>query len=46
VESDTVVITLDATRDTLADALAAVVRAGFSVEHAGFEPPWPAQLLR
>ena len=46
VESDTVAITLDATRDTLADAVAAVVRAGFAVEHAGFEPPWPAQLLR
>ena len=45
-DGDTVAVTLDPTRGTLADAIAAVVRAGIAVEHAGFDPPWPAQLLR
>jgi hypothetical protein len=25
--------------------VAAVVRAGIDVDQAGFDPPWPAQLL-
>ncbi|MCE9632483.1 MAG: ABC transporter ATP-binding protein [Planctomycetia bacterium] len=46
VDGDTVAFTLDAAKGTLADAVAALVRAGIAVEQAGFDPPWPAQLLR
>jgi hypothetical protein len=29
----------------IADLVAALVRGGVAVEQAGFDPPWPAQLL-
>ncbi len=45
-DGDTVAFTFDASTGTLADAIAALVRAGIAVEQAGFAPPWPAQLLR
>jgi ABC-2 type transport system ATP-binding protein len=45
IDDDTVACTIDPGRATLADLVAAVVRAGLVVEQAGFDPPWPAQLL-
>jgi len=44
-DADTVRFTLDATRASLAEAVAAVVRAAIAVESAGFDPPWTAQLV-
>lgn len=46
VDADTVTITVDSERSDPADAVAAVVRAGIAVERAGYQPPWPAQLIR
>ena len=46
VDADTVTITVDSERSAPADAVAAVVRAGIAVERAGYQPPWPAQLIR
>ena len=36
----------DPARVPFADVIAALVKAGIPVEAAGFDPPWPAQLLR
>jgi hypothetical protein len=46
VDADTVTIMVDSERSGPADAVAAVVRAGIAVERAGYQPPWPAQLIR
>lgn len=45
IDGDTVAIVLDPARGDLADVVAAVVRAGLRVAAAGFDPPWPAQLV-
>jgi ABC-type multidrug transport system ATPase subunit len=45
VDRDTVVLRSDPRRASLADLVAAVVRAGLPVDEAGFAPPWQAQLL-
>jgi ABC-2 type transport system ATP-binding protein len=45
IDGDAVACRIDPGRATLADLVAAVVRAGLAVEQAGFDPPWPAQLL-
>ena len=44
-DDHTVTCRHDPRRGTLADLVAALVRAGVPVERAGFDPPWPAQLL-
>ncbi len=43
-DPDTVVTTIDPSRVSPAELVAAVVRAGLPVEAAGYEPPWQAQL--
>ena len=45
IDDDTVLCRPDPRRATLADIVATLVRAGVPVEQAGFDPPWPAQLL-
>jgi ABC-2 type transport system ATP-binding protein len=45
VDCDTVVFTISGERAHVGAVVAAIVRAGFVVERAGFDPPWPAQLL-
>lgn len=44
-DGDTVACRSDPRRASLADLVAAVVRAGLPVDEAGFASPWPAQLL-
>lgn len=45
IDDDVVECDSDPRRASLADLVAAIVRAGLPVEQAGFAPPWPAQLL-
>jgi len=45
VDDDTVTCHSDPRHTPLADLVAALVRGGVAVEEAGFDPPWPAQLL-
>lgn len=44
-DSDTVTCRHDPARGPFADVVATVVRAGIGVDEAGFDPPWPAQIL-
>lgn len=45
IDGDALACRIDPGRVTLADLVAVVVGAGLAVEQAGFDPPWPAQLL-
>ena len=44
-EPDRVTFAIDPARRSLGSVVAAVAEAGIGVEWAGFDPPWPAQLL-
>ena len=44
-DDDTVICRYDPRRATRADLVAALVQVDVPVEQAGFDPPWPAQLL-
>jgi ABC-2 type transport system ATP-binding protein len=44
-DADRVTCRHDPACGPFADVVAAVVRAGIGVEQAGFDPPWPAQVL-
>ena len=44
-DDDTLTCRHDPTRGPFADVLAVLTRAGLPVEAAGFDPPWPAQLV-
>jgi ABC-2 type transport system ATP-binding protein len=44
-DADTVTCRHDPSGGAFAAVVAAVVRAGIDVDQAGFDPPWPAQLL-
>ena len=44
-EPDRVRFSIDPARLSLGGVVASVAQAGISIEWAGFDPPWPAQLL-
>lgn len=44
-DGDRLTFTIDSRRTSLGAAVAAAVQAGIAVESAGFDPPWPAQLI-
>jgi hypothetical protein len=44
-EPDRLTFAIDPRRTSLAAVVAAAVATGAVVESAGFEPPWPAQLV-
>jgi ABC-type multidrug transport system ATPase subunit len=44
-EPDRVMFALDPARLSLGSVVAAVSQAGINVEWAGFDPPWPAQVM-
>lgn len=44
-DGDRLRFTLDPRRTSLGSVVAALVQAGIVVESAGFDPPWPAQLV-
>jgi ABC-2 type transport system ATP-binding protein len=44
-DADTLTATLDPSRVSPAELVAAVVRVGLRVEAAGYDPPWQAQLI-
>lgn len=44
-DGDRLTFAIDLRRTSLGAVVAAVVQAGIAVESAGFDPPWPAQLI-
>ncbi len=44
-DGDRLTFTIDSRRTSLGAVVTAVVQAGIAVESAGFDPPWPAQLI-
>jgi ABC-type multidrug transport system ATPase subunit len=45
-DPDRVTFALDASRPSLGAIVGAIAAAGIGVESAGYDPPWPAQVLR